>query len=365
MDSYEAFAERPVILVVDDTPDNLALMSELLRAEYRVKVATSGEKALELARAEPMPDLILLDVMMPVMDGYAVCASLKSDAATRDLPVVFLTAMSDAEDERRGLELGAVDYILKPISAPGFLARIKNHLALKAAADFLRDKSDYLEKVVERRTLEVRAIQEVAIMALASLAETRDSDTGNHIRRTQSYIKVLAEELKDDPRFALGLSDYAIKTIVRSAPLHDIGKVGIPDRILLKPGKLDPEEFEVMKRHTVLGKEAIEHAEKYLGVQVEFLRSAKEIALSHHERWDGKGYPQGLAGEEIPMAARLMALADVYDALISKRAYKDAMPHEEAAAIILAGRGSQFDPDVVDAFDFAQGKFRSIAAQLS
>jgi putative two-component system response regulator len=365
MDSIEEYSERPIVLVVDDTAESLALMSSLLKSDYRVKVANGGGKALELAAAEPRPDLILLDVVMPEMDGYEVCSRLKAEAATRDLPVVFLTARSDAEDERRGLELGAVDYIIKPISPPTFMARIKNHLALKAAADFLRDKSDYLEKIVDRRTLEVRAIQEVTIMALASLAETRDNETGNHIRRTQSYVRILAEELKDDPRFSLSLSEYGIRMITRSAPLHDIGKVGIPDSILLKPGKLDAAEFEIMKRHTILGKEAIEHAEKALGSQVEFLSAAKEIALSHHERWDGSGYPQGLAGDAIPLSARLMALADVYDALISRRVYKEGMPHEEAARIILEGRGTQFDPDVVEAFELAQDKFKDTARSFA
>jgi putative two-component system response regulator len=365
MESIEEFAERPLVLVVDDTPDNLSLMNDLLKVDYKVRIANSGEKALAMASAEPRPDLVLLDVMMPGMDGYEVCSRLKADPATKDLPVVFLTAATDPEAERRGLELGAVDYIAKPISPPSFMARIRNHLALKAAADFLRDKSDYLEKIVDRRTLEVRAIQEVAILALASLAETRDNETGNHIRRTQSYIGVIAEGMKDNPRFALSLSDYAIRTIVRSAPLHDIGKVGIPDRILLKPGKLEPEEFEIMKSHTTLGKEAIEHAEKSLGTQVEFLKIAKEIAYSHHERWDGTGYPQGLSGEAIPVSARLMSIADVYDALISKRVYKEGMPHEAAAEIILAGREKQFDPDLVDAFDLAQDEFRAIAARLA
>jgi len=365
MDSIDEFSERPTVLVVDDTADNLSLMSDLLKDEYRVKVANSGERALAISQGDPRPDLVLLDVMMPGMDGYEVCRRLKGDLATRELPVVFLTAATDPDAERRGLELGAVDYIAKPISPPTFLARIKNHLALKAAADFLKDKSDYLEKIVDRRTLEIRAIQEVTILALASLAETRDSDTGNHIRRTQNYVQVLAESLRDDPHFALSLSEYAIRMMVRSAPLHDIGKVGIPDRILLKPGKLEPEEFEIMKRHTVLGKEAIENAERTLGAQVEFLSVAKEIALCHHERWDGGGYPQGLIGEAIPLSARLMSLADVYDALISKRVYKDGMPHEKAADIILQGSGTQFDPAVAAAFDLAQAEFKEIASRLS
>ena len=309
--------------------------------------------------------MILLDIMMPVMDGYEVCRRLKADAATRDIPVVFLTAKADVEDEKRGLELGAVDYITKPISPPVVLARVKIHLALKAHADFLRDKSDFLEAEVSKRTREVLAIQDVTILAMATLAETRDLDTGNHIRRTQHYVKALAEKLRTHPRFASVLTDNYIQMLFKSAPLHDIGKVGIPDRILLKPGRLTPEEFEIMKTHTTLGRDAIEHAEIQLGMPVEFLSTAKEIALSHQEKWDGSGYPQGLAGEAIPLSARLMAVADVYDALISRRVYKNSVPHEQAVAIIQEGRGVHFDPDITDAFVELQETFHAIAARFA
>jgi len=356
---------KPTILVVDDTPDNLSLMRELLRKDYQVQLANGGERALKLAALQPQPDLILLDIMMPVMDGYEVCRRLKADAATRDIPVVFLTAKADVEDEKRGLELGAVDYITKPISPPVVLARVKIHLALKAHADFLRDKSDFLEAEVSKRTREVLAIQDVTILAMATLAETRDLDTGNHIRRTQHYVKALAEKLRTHPRFAGVLTDNYIQMLFKSAPLHDIGKVGIPDRILLKPGRLTPEEFEIMKTHTTLGRDAIEHAEIQLGMPVEFLSTAKEIALSHQEKWDGSGYPQGLAGEAIPLSARLMAVADVYDALISRRVYKNSVPHEQAVAIIQEGRGVHFDPDITDAFVEMQESFRAIAARFA
>ena len=356
---------KPTILVVDDTPDNLSLMRELLRKDYQVQLANGGERALKLAAMQPQPDLILLDIMMPVMDGYEVCRRLKSDAATRDIPVVFLTAKADVEDEKRGLELGAVDYITKPISPPVVLARVKIHLALKAHADFLRDKSDFLEAEVSKRTREVLAIQDVTILAMATLAETRDLDTGNHIRRTQHYVKALAEKLRTHPRFAGVLTDNYIQMLFKSAPLHDIGKVGIPDRILLKPGRLTPEEFEIMKTHTTLGRDAIEHAEIQLGMPVEFLSTAKEIALSHQEKWDGSGYPQGLAGEAIPLSARLMAVADVYDALISRRVYKNSVPHEQAVAIIQEGRGVHFDPDITDAFVELQETFHAIAARFT
>ena len=355
------FIERPTILVVDDTPDNLAVLSSLLKDEYRVKVASSGEKALKVAAAANPPDLILLDIMMPGLDGYEVCQRLKLDPATRDIPVIFLTAKSDVDSEQHGLELGAVDYITKPISPPIVLARVRTHLDLKATSDFLRDKNDFLEHEVAKRTEEVMAIQDVTILAMASLAETRDLETGNHIRRTQFYIKALAEKLRGHPRFAGQLDDYAIDMLFKSAPLHDIGKVGIPDRILLKPGRFVPEEFEIMKTHTTLGRDAIEHAEHSLGSRVEFLTMAKEIAFSYQEKWDGSGYPQNLVGDHIPLSARLMAVADVYDALISRRVYKAAMTHEAAVAIMVEGRGSHFDPDILDAFLEIQEEFRQIA----
>lgn len=353
------------VLVVDDTPDNLTLMSELLRDRYRVKIATGGEKALRIAAGDPQPDLILLDVMMPGMDGYEVCARLKDDADTREIPVIFLTAKADVADEMRGLSLGAVDYITKPISPPIVMARVRTHLRLKASADFLRDKAAFLEAEVARRNAELSAIQDVTIHAMASLAETRDSDTGNHIRRTQHYVKVLAEALREHPRFAKTLTSAYIATLFKSAPLHDIGKVGIPDRILLKPGRYTPEEYEIMKAHPTLGRDAIAQAEAHLGTPVAFLSMAKDIAYGHQEKWDGSGYPQGLRGDAIPVSARLMALADVYDALISRRVYKDGMPHDKAAVIIAEGSGLHFDPDVVEAFIRIQPQFQEIARRFA
>ena len=356
---------RPRILIVDDVHENLHALMGILRDSYAILAATNGDKALELAQREPQPDLILLDIVMPGMDGYEVCQRLKTDERTRNIPVIFLTARTQEEDERRGLEMGAEDYITKPISAPIVLARVKTHLSLKGTADFLRDKAAFLEQEVARRTREVMAIQDVTILALTSLAETRDSDTGNHIRRTQHYVKALAMKLREHPRYARQLNDAAILTLYKSAPLHDIGKVGIPDRILLKPGRFTPEEFEIMKTHTTLGREAIEHAERALGTTVEFLTVAKEIAYSHQEKWDGSGYPKGLAGDAIPVSARLMAVADVYDALISRRVYKECMSHEAASDVIAQGRGSHFDPDVVDAFLAIEDEFRAIASRFA
>jgi putative two-component system response regulator len=357
--------ERATVLVIDDTPDNLSLMSGLLKEHYKVKVANSGEKALRIAASATPPDLILLDIMMPVMDGYEVCRQLKRDPHTMHIPVIFLTAKDEVEAEEKGLALGAVDYITKPVSPPIVMARVKAHLALKAIDDFLRDQNEFLEKEVARRTQEVVAIQDVTIFAMASMAETRDTETGNHIRRTQFYVKALAEHMRTHPRFAWYLTDLNIGILFKSAPLHDIGKVGIPDRILLKPGRFEPHEFDIMKTHTTLGHDAIAHAETALGTRVEFLSCAKSIALSHQEKWDGSGYPQGLAGDAIPIAARLMAVADVYDALISRRVYKEGMSHDRAVAIIVEGRGTHFDADMVEAFVDIQGEFSAIALRFS
>ena len=356
---------RATVLVVDDTPSNLSLMTDLLEADYRIKVASTGARALKIAKADDPPDLILLDVMMPELDGYDVCRQLKADPVTRDIPVIFMTARNEIRDEQAGLAMGAVDYFTKPISPPIMLMRVKNHLALKAAADFLKDKNAFLEQEVQRRTEEVRDVQDVTILMMASLAETRDNETGNHIIRTQHYVKLIALQLQKHPKFSAALSATAIDLLFKSAPLHDIGKVGITDDILLKPGKLTAEEFEVMKTHTTLGKVAIESAEARLGKHVPFLQVAKEIALSHQEKWDGTGYPQGLVGDAIPLSARLMAIADVYDALISRRIYKPAFSHQDAMQIIEEGRGRHFDPDVVDAFIAVQLSCKAIADQYA
>jgi putative two-component system response regulator len=355
------FPERPVVLVVDDTPQNLVLITELLRQDYRMLVANGGERALKLIDGELRPDLILLDIMMPDMDGYEVLRRLKTNPASADIPVIFLSAKSELDDEIRGLQMGAVDYITKPISPPLVQARVKTHLALKASSDFLRDKSDFLEAEVARRTQQIGSIQDVAVLALSSMAETRDNETGNHILRTQRYVKSLALALQDHPRFNAVLTGDYIDRLFKSAPLHDIGKVGIPDPILLKPAPLTAEEFEVMKTHTTIGYESLVRAEKSLGIEFDFLNLAKEIALSHQEKWDGSGYPQALVGDAIPVSARLMAVADVYDALISKRVYKEAMPHEQAVGIMRRGRGTHFDPDMLDAFLRIEGEFRTIA----
>lgn len=363
---YYSATRMPTLLVIDDIPENLTLMYKLLKGEYIVKGANSGERGLAIAQKD-LPDLILLDVMMPGMDGFEVCSKLKADPVTEEIPIIFLTAKTESVDESKGLELGAVDYINKPIVPEIVKARVKTHVALKIAMDMRKGEKELLEKEVQRRIREslqqmeeLHAIQDIAFNAMVSLAETRDNETGNHIRRTQLYIKLLAERLSVTPRFSDVLDVKTIDLLYRSAPLHDIGKIGIPDNILLKKGRLTAEEFEVMKTHTTIGFDAINKAEKMNGKDMNFLKIAKEIAHSHHERWDGDGYPQGLAGEDIPLSARLMAIADVYDALISKRVYKSAFTHHDAVSLIVKEKGKHFDPDIVDVFLEAESEFDSI-----
>jgi len=350
------------ILIVDDTPQNIAVLNELLRRNYAIHAATDGEKALKLARSEAPPDLILLDIMMPGMDGYEVCRRLKANEATRDIPVIFVTTRAEVRDETRGLELGAVDYLTKPVNPSIVQARVRTHLELRNAREHLKNQNLVLEEKVKERTRELTITQLVTIQCMASLAETRDNETGAHIKRTKAYVHALAGELRGNAKFTDILDNRTIDLFEESAPLHDIGKVGVPDRILLKPGKLTAEEFDEMKKHTTLGRDALVVAEEQLGTN-SFLKYAKEIIYSHHEKWDGSGYPEGIGGEEIPLTARLMAVADVYDALISKRVYKPPFPHTKAVAIIEEGTNSQFDPDVVDCFTRMNEKFREIALQ--
>jgi len=341
------------ILMVDDTTANLQILREILSGcGYRLFTAKGGASALSIA-AKAQPDLILLDILMPGMDGYDVCRRLQADAATRHIPVIFLTALGDAADEAKGLALGAVDYITKPIHPDLVRARVHTHLALK-------QHRDHLERLIRANTREVRLTQAVMIESLATLAEYRDPETGGHIKRTQNFVKLLAMHLRAHPRFRAILDEETIELLYRSAPLHDIGKVGVRDHILLKAGRLDDDEFEQMKWHTLFGEDVLQRTEQKLG-RSNFLRLAREIAGSHQEKWDGSGYPRGLRGDAIPLSGRLMAVADVYDALISRRIYKPPLPHERAVAIIRDGRGVHFDPDIADAFIELEAVFRNIA----
>jgi putative two-component system response regulator len=341
------------ILMVDDNTTNLQVLREILEGlGYKLLAAKNGRSALSIAR-KARPSLVLLDIMMPEMDGYEVCRRLKADEETRRIPVIFLTALADAADETKGLRLGAVDYITKPLNPELVRARVRNQMEL-------RRYREHLEQLVEERTRELSLTQAVMIESLATLAEYRDPETGGHIKRTQNYVKALARQLKNHPRFRDELNEETIELLYLSAPLHDIGKVGVADSILLKSGPLSEAEFQEMKRHTHYGHEALLITERKLG-RSGFLRYAREIAYTHQEKWDGTGYPQGLKGDRIPISGRLMALADVYDALISKRVYKPPMSHDRAVEIIREGRGSHFDPDVVDAFVALADTFRNIA----
>lgn len=369
---------KPTLLVVDDTPENLEVIGGLLQPYYRVRVASSGERALRAATMDPRPDLILLDVMMPEMSGYAVLSNLRENPATRDIPVIFVTAMDSDQDEEYGFQLGAVDYIAKPIRPAILLARVKTHLELKKAKDWLANQNEFLENEVARRMRENELVKDVSLYALAMLAEARDKETGNHLHRTSAYVEALARHLRDHPRFAALLGDNERSMMVKAAPLHDIGKVGIPDQILLKPGKLTAEEYDVMKSHARIGSDAIAAAMRRVAEgpafqadpasangSLAFLEVARQIADSHHEKWDGSGYPDGLVGDAIPLPARLMALADVFDALSCRRVYKPAFAMEEVFRIIREGRGSHFDPDIVDAFFAIQDELLAIARRYA
>jgi putative two-component system response regulator len=365
--AQQASPARRTVMVVDDTPENLTLLGEIRMPHYGVRVASSGARALAAARIDPRPDLILLDVMMPVMDGYEVISRLRADPETADIPVIFVTALAATDDETKGLELGAVDYITKPVRPSIVLARVHAHLELKDARDMLRNQNAWLEGEVRRRMQQNQMVQDVSMRALASLAEARDNETGNHILRTQNYVRVLATQLSTLPRYADLLTPELIETYTKAAPLHDIGKVGIPDHILHKPGKHTPEEWEIMMTHAKIGSDAIWRAiqDEDDRVALDFMYVAMEISHYHHEKWNGSGYPDRLHGEQIPLPARLMALGDVFDALISKRVYKPAFPIEKATGIILEGRGTHFDPDVVDAYVARIDDFRQIALRYT
>jgi putative two-component system response regulator len=294
--------------------------------------------------------MILLDVMMPQMSGYEVLERLRAEPLTRDIPVIFITAMNSEDDEERGLLMGAVDYITKPLRQAIVLARVRTHLELKQARERLQRDNAVLEVEVAQRLSDRLVVQDVTIRALARLAETRDNETGNHILRTQRYVETLARKVRKHPRFVDELDEYSISLMAKSAPLHDIGKVGVPDHILLKPGPLTPDEWVVMKTHAAVGADAIARAEADAPQVVKFLIFAKQVARHHHERWDGRGYPDGLVGDAIPLAARLMAVADVFDAMISRRVYKSPIPMAEVRTSMALQRGRHFDPDLLDAF---------------
>lgn len=341
------------ILIVDDLPNNIKVATQFLqKLEVKIIYATSGKQAIQRA-LNTQPDLILMDVMMPEMDGFETVKELKNNPLLSSIPIIFLTAKSEIEDLKKGFEIGGVDYITKPFNGEELIARVSTHLELSL---YRKD----LENEVDKRTKEIENLKSSIVEAMGSLAESRDNETGAHIKRTQYYVKVLSEYLSKLPKYKEILTDDYLKLIFTTAPLHDIGKVAIRDNILLKPGKLTPEEFEEMKKHAIFGEEIISKIMKNNG-ETEFLVFAKEIAGGHHEKWDGTGYPRGLKGEEIPLSARIMAIADVYDALISKRIYKNTFTHEDACNIILEGKGKHFDPELTDIFEIINQEFWHIA----
>lgn len=320
---------KDCILIVDDNPENLAVMSEILDQEYKIKVTTNPDIALKIAGTPKLPDIILLDIMMPVMDGYEVCRRLKANEVTKNIPVIFITAKTDDIDEAKGFELGAVDYITKPVNPSVVKARIKTHLAL-------HNQNRILEEKVEERTAELNRTRLEIIHRLVSASEYKDPETGMHIIRMSHYCQFLG--------LASGLSNEEALIILNAAPMHDIGKIGIPDNILLKPGKLDKDEWDIMTQHTIYGAKMLGEDESDL------INQARLCALTHHEKWDGTGYPNGLKGEDIPLIGRIAAIADVFDALTSKRPYKKAWSEEEAFQCIENERGKHFDPRLAKIF---------------
>lgn len=320
---------KPTILVVDDIPDNIHTLSGILSDEFRIKAATSGAKAIQIATTSPKPHLILLDIMMPEMDGYEVCSRLKNNPLTADIPIIFVTAKAEVVDEQKGFELGAVDYITKPVSPPIVKARVKTHIDL-------HDHNLALAIKVKQRTQQLEKSQLEIIQRLGRAAEYKDNETGMHVVRMSHYSKVLAQQLD--------VSERWVELVFQAAPMHDIGKIGIPDAVLRKPGKLDADEWEVMQGHVNIGADIIADSDSLL------LQMAQEIALYHHEKWDGSGYPHGLKGEEIPLSARIVAIADVFDALTSERPYKKAWPVEKAITVLEQDAGSHFDPTLVPIF---------------
>ncbi len=351
--------KKKQLFIVEDTPANIDILFTVLGDEYDLRVAVSGEIALEALAQGELPDLVLLDIMLPGIDGYEVCRRLKKDPRTRDLCIIFLTALDDSGDQARGFNLGAVDYITKPFDPLVVRARVRTQLELKSYRD-------QLEEQVRKRTEALVHAQEATIASMAVIAEYRDPETGEHVQRTREYVRLLTRELGRE--FPDICNELQCDVLAQAAPLHDIGKVAIPDAVLLKTGRLDEEEFAIMQQHTLFGSEAIKRTMQICGPS-QLLHTGAEIAEFHHEKWDGSGYPHGLRGDEIPLPARIMAVADVYDALISKRPYKKALEHERAVEIILNGDGytspEHFDPRVLDCFERINGALLEIARRVA
>lgn len=352
-------SKRYRVALVDDNDANLATGRWMLKDDYEVYPVESGARLFELLEKIPV-DLILLDVKMPEMDGYETLRLLKNDNNLATIPVIFLTAMKDKENELEGLSLGAVDYIGKPFCAPLLKTRIKNHILIAEQNKELQYYNNRLEHEVDDKSQQVLNLQGTMLHAVTELLEFRDGNTGWHIYRTQNYLKLLIEESQRMGIYREVMRDWNTELLVASAPLHDLGKIAICDAILNKPGKLDDDEFEIMKLHVDYGVKAIENIERF-SKEARFLRFAKPIVASHHERWDGRGYPLGLAGQDIPLEGRMMAITDVYDALISVRPYKPAFSTAEAERIINEDSGTHFDPQLIEVFNRVAPRFADIA----
>jgi len=349
--------EKKLVILVDDNPANLRIGKNVLAEKYTVATCPSAEKMFSLLENNN-PAMILLDVDMPEMNGYDAIKILKSKPETKDIPVVFLTARSESDDELAGLSLGAIDYITKPFQPPLLLKRIEVHILVEDQRKELKYFNENLQKMVEEKTQSVIELQNALLKTMAELVECRDDITGGHIERTQRGIKILLDEIEKSSLFSEETKGWDVNLLLQSCQLHDVGKISISDSILKKPGKLTEEESNEMKKHASFGEQIIEKIEK-LAKESDFLDYAKIFAASHHERWDGSGYPRGLKGSKIPLLGRIMAIADVYDALVSERPYKEAFSHEEAVRIITEGSGTQFDPSLVEVFSRTAGQFKN------
>ncbi len=345
------------ILIVDDITSNLAILEGMIKnAGYIPRPVTSAKQAME-AIHDRLPQLILLDITMPDMDGYEFCELLKKDVKTREIPIIFISAMDDKEDKIKGFKLGAVDFIAKPFELEEVTLRINNHLRIYRMQQELEGYNHKLHKMVNDQMKKIAEEEKHFIFSLAKLSESKEDPAGNHIKNVARNCKLLAMSLQLSPRFEKEISNHFIETIEIAAPLHDMGKLSIRDNILLKPGRLSSDEIEVVKTHTTIGADML--TELYeVNEHNEFLKMAIDISRSHHERWDGTGYPDRLSKDEIPLAARIMAVIDVYDALTSKRCYKESYSHEESTAIINAESGRSFDPEIIQVFNKIQHKLK-------